>query len=101
MTDNKGHQEKERLLARETKEGSLKELVALGIGLGGWLAFGHLPRAGRDEQKETLHNANLLAGGGIQSHPVVDLGCNGLQPRQPHGCTSGSPSWQEASLIFF
>lgn len=69
MTDNKGHQEKERLLVRETKEGSLKEAVALGIGLGGWLAFRHLPRAGRDQQKETLHSANLLAGGGMYSEP--------------------------------
>lgn len=83
MTDNKGHQEKERLLARETKEGSLKDVVALGIGLGGWRAFGHLPRAGPG--KETLHSANLHAGGGIQSHPVVELGYNGLQLRQPHG----------------
>ena len=40
-SDNTGHQEKERLLATETTEGSLKEVVALGIGLGGWLAFGH------------------------------------------------------------
>ena len=40
MTDNTQNQEEDRLLATETAEGSLKAVGALGLGLGGRLAFG-------------------------------------------------------------
>ena len=72
MTDDKGRQEKERLEAIETKEGPLKEMVAVGIGLG--------PQGKRYQWKAALHSENLLAGRGAQRHPIVELGYNETQP---------------------
>lgn len=77
MTDNKGCQEKERLGATETKEVSLKEVVALGIGLG--------PQGKRHQWKAALHSGNLLAGRGAQRRPAVKLGYNEIQPRPAPG----------------
>lgn len=44
VTDNTENQERDRLLATEVTERSLKAVGALGIGLGGRLAFGYWTR---------------------------------------------------------
>lgn len=97
-------------------DGSLQAVGALGIGLGGRLAFGHwtlpgrsvYPRAEKEQQKETPLTKHLPAGRAIQRHPAGELGCVVIRPwplrAEPHRCHySERPvelSFEESSLSF-